>query len=189
MGSPLRDFDEVLTRGSRRLWFVAVVAVVVVAAGPGIAAEQERVGPERCGECHKKEYKAWLLSSHSSLLTDGYDEYTTDEVEAIAEDLDVFDVESDGICDGCHFNTYRDVLDEEELTATDCEACHGPAAGWVDIHSSFGARDGKQVGSVEDESPEHRQKACSAVAPPGVAVTDPFDGGSVEPVLHLSSGA
>ena len=158
MGSPFRDFDEVLTCGSRWLRFAAVAVAVVVAAGPGIAAEEERVGPERCGECHKKEYKAWLLSSHSSLLTDGYDEYTTDEVEAIAEDLDVFDVESDGICDGCHFNTYRDVLDEEELTATDCEACHGPAAGWVDVHSSFGARDGKQIRSVEDESPEHRQK-------------------------------
>ena len=81
MGSPFRDFDEVLTCGSRWLRFAAVAVAVVVAAGPGIAAEEERVGPERCGECHKKEYKAWLLSSHSSLLTDGYDEYTTEDVE------------------------------------------------------------------------------------------------------------
>jgi len=135
-----------------------VVVTVAFAAAPVIAAEEKRVGPERCGECHKKEYKAWLLSSHSSLLTDGYDEDKTDAVESIAEELDVFDVESDGTCEGCHYNFYRDDLDEEEITATDCEACHGPGAGWVDVHSSFGARDGEQIRSVEDESPEHRRQ-------------------------------
>ncbi len=149
-------------RGLRRFRLAAAVVGVAIATGPVFApnatAEGERVGPERCGECHKKEYKAWLLSSHSSLLTDGYDEDTTEEVEQIAEELDVFDVESDGICEGCHYNFYRDVLDEEEITATDCEACHGPGAGWVDVHSSFGSRDGQQIRSAEDESPEHRQQ-------------------------------
>ena len=161
MGSSLRDIDEVLT-GVRRLSRVGRLATVFVAAAvvvaPLVAIAQERVGPERCGECHKKEYKAWLLSSHSSLLTDGYDEDTTDYVESIAEELEVFDVETEGLCEECHYNFYRDVLDEEEVTAVDCETCHGPGAGWVDVHSSFGSRDGEPIRSAADESPEHRQQ-------------------------------
>jgi hypothetical protein len=157
--------DEVLTRNPRMHRVLGTVATAIVAvfvaAAPATAAEEERVGPERCGECHKKEYKAWLLSSHSTLITDGYDEDVTDEVEQIVEELDLFDVESDGTCDGCHYNFYRDVLGEQEITATDCEACHGPGAGWVDVHSSFGAEDGKQIRSAQDESPEHRRMRVS----------------------------
>ena len=82
----------------------------LVAAAPVLAAEEERVGSRAlCAECHKKEYKTWLLSSHSTLITDGYDEDVTDEVEQIVEELDLFDVENDGTCDGCHYNFYRDV--------------------------------------------------------------------------------
>ena len=165
MGSSLRVVDEVLTPGPRLLRVLgaaaATVMAILVVAAPAQAAEEERVGPERCGECHKKEYKAWLLSSHSTLITDGYDEDVTDEVEQIVEELDLFDVESEGICDVCHYNYYRDVLGEQEITATDCEACHGPGAGWVDIHSSFGAENGKQIRSSADESAEHRGQRVS----------------------------
>ncbi len=136
----------------------ALFVALLLAPLPAGAVEEERVGPERCGECHKKEYKAWLLSSHSTLITDGYDEDVTDEVEQIVEELELFDVESDGICDVCHYNYYRDVLGEQEITATDCETCHGPGAGWVDVHSSFGAENGKQIRSAADESPEHRRQ-------------------------------
>lgn len=154
--------DEVLTRLPWRLRiFLGAVAALLVVAASAQAAEEQRVGPERCGECHKKEYKAWLLSSHSTLITDGYDEDVTDEVEQIVEELDLFDVENDGTCDGCHYNFYRDVLGEQEITATDCETCHGPGAGWVDVHSSFGAEDGRQIRSAADESPEHRRQRVS----------------------------
>ena len=147
--------DEVLMRGLWRLIILGLVAAFFAAAAPATAAEEQRVGPERCAECHKKEYKTWLLSNHSTLITDGYDEDVTDEVEQIVEELELFDVENDGTCDGCHYNFYKDVLGEQEITATDCETCHGPGAGWVDIHSSFGAEGGKQIKLAANEAPEH----------------------------------
>lgn len=156
--------DEVLNRGSMsRLlrWAISWALVAVFVPAATAAAEEVRVGPERCGECHKKEYKTWLLSSHSTLLTDGYDPDVTDEVEEIVEELDLFDIENDGTCDGCHYNFYRDALNELEITATDCETCHGPGAGWVDVHSSFGERDGAQVSSAADEAPEHLSQRIS----------------------------
>ena len=147
-----------IARG-RRVSGVAKWSALVLLWTPGfggLAAADDRIGPERCGECHKKEFKAWNASTHSMLLSDSEDEEVLVKSEEIPDRLGIDDIESDAACVGCHFSYYRDEEGEEQLTSIDCESCHGAAAGWVDVHSDYGTRDGAQIERGEDENPTHR---------------------------------
>ncbi len=90
------------------------------------------------------------------LLSDSEDEEVLVKSEEIPDRLGIDDIETDAACVGCHFSYYRDEEGEEQLTSIDCESCHGAAAGWVDVHSAYGTRDGAQIERAEDELPAHR---------------------------------
>ena len=133
-------------------------AMFLIGAVSFQAAAADRVGPERCGECHKLEFKAWNETTHGTLLSDSEDDEVLEKSEAIPEALGIDDIETDPSCVGCHFSYYVDDDQEEQLTSVDCESCHGAASGWVDQHSDYGSKDGAPVERARDEDPAHRTK-------------------------------
>jgi hypothetical protein len=135
----------------------ALGAALVLAPVGGVQAQSERVGNEKCGECHKKERKAWLVTKHARLLYDADDETVIENSDLYAEKLGLDDIESAPECGGCHFNTYTSE-EGEQVGSVDCESCHGKASGWVDIHSDYGAKDGKAIEDPAMEDPGHREQ-------------------------------
>lgn len=121
---------------------------------PFQAVAADRVGPERCGECHKLEFRAWNESTHGTLLSDSESNEVLEKSEEISEALGIDDIETDASCVGCHFSSYIDDAQEEQLTSVDCESCHGAASGWVDLHGDYGPTGDR----AEDEDPTHKTK-------------------------------
>ena len=126
-------------------------------AAVAVGAEEARVGPERCGECHKLEFRAWDRSHHALLLSDSESEEVLEKSEEIPSLLGIDDIETDAACSGCHFSYHEDEEGEKQLGSVDCESCHGAAAAWIDLHSDYGSKDGKQIERALDEDPAHRQ--------------------------------
>ncbi len=85
-----------------------------VKPGPG---EASYVGVEACSKCHESERKFWNATSHAAA-------YTTLSVQHKEFNLD---------CVGCHVTGYgkpggTTVTHVENLTAVQCEVCHGPGS-------------------------------------------------------------
>ncbi len=64
-------------------------------AAVAVGAEEARVGPERCGECHKLEFRAWDRSHHALLLSDSESEEVLEKSEEIPSLLGIDDIETD----------------------------------------------------------------------------------------------
>ena len=139
-------------------------------APPG--AGHEKVGAERCGECHKKEFRSWNATSHASLLTDSEDDEVVEKAEEIPERLEIDDIEEDAACRGCHFSHYTDFEGDEQVTSVECESCHGAGADWVDVHSDYGSKDGQEIEKAADEDPAHREQRIKTSKQNGMLAPD-----------------
>lgn len=140
----------------------AAGALLLLVLAPGAARAQghvhpDKVGAERCGECHKKEFKAWDRSTHSVVLSDRDDPSVIEKSEEYAEKLGIFYIDEEDACASCHFTWFPDAEGEPQVTAVDCESCHGAARQWVDVHSDYGqAADGSAIDDPAQEDPAHR---------------------------------
>ncbi len=134
-----------------------LLASTLPAMGLAEDAADKKVGAEKCGECHKKEFKAWNVTKHSQILSDAEDEETIKQSEEIPERLGIDDIEVAAECSNCHFTYFYDEDGDEQLTSVDCESCHGYAREWVDIHSDYGVKNGSPIEDAEDEDPAHRE--------------------------------
>lgn len=121
----------------------------------------DRVGAERCGECHEREYRHWSQTLHARLLTESDDETVLELTDEIPDALGIDDLETDPACAGCHFSQYRDDAGDERIAAVDCESCHGAASGWLDVHSDYGSSDGRRIEDADQEDPAHRKRRLS----------------------------
>ena len=159
---------------SQRAVFLGLSLIIALITGLGLGVlgplpaladvADQKVGAERCGECHTKEFKAWDQSTHSQLLTDSDDDEVLEQSEAIPEKLGIDDIEEAEECSSCHFTYYYDADGDEQLTSVDCESCHGHAKEWVGIHSDLGEKDGQAIEKPEDEDPAHaKQRWAMAV--------------------------
>jgi hypothetical protein len=120
--------------------------------------DPNRVGAEECGQCHKKEFKAWNRSTHSVVLSDRDDDEVIEKSEEYAEALGIDDIEAAPECSSCHFTYFFDEDDDEQVTGVDCESCHGVGKQWMDIHSDYGSVGGAPIENPEDEDPLHREQ-------------------------------
>jgi hypothetical protein len=97
-------------------------------AGPDLECNKE-LG---CVKCHEKEYQAWLGMKHNhSLSMPG-----TDLAKGIKKALKIRGpVQRAELCQNCHFTVVVFQGEENAKYGISCESCHGPARGWVPIHS------------------------------------------------------
>jgi len=107
------------------------------------------VGPERCGECHKREFAAWKDSGHAR----GYHTmHRSPAAKAIAANLGMTRIKSAPSCIRCHYTPVERLGAVRAGQGVSCESCHGPAADWLAVHDDFGGSDVNE----DDEKPEHR---------------------------------
>ena len=140
------------------LMIFALLAVIILPATAWGEPDPNRVGAEECGQCHKKEFKAWNRSTHSVVLSDRDDDEAIEKSEEYAEALEIDDIEAAPECSSCHFTYFFDEDGDEQVTGVDCESCHGVGKQWIDIHSDYGSIGGAPIENPEDEDPLHREQ-------------------------------
>jgi len=121
------------TRSLRLFSALAGVAVASVAIGSPDPAKVQ--GPESCGECHKQEVEAWKLTHHFSTFNDMH---RTDEAKAIADKMGIRRIKSESLCLDCHYTSKATSDGPAVIAGVSCEACHGAAHDWINIHNDYG---------------------------------------------------
>ena len=113
-------------------------------------------GNDKCTDCHKSEYKAWLQTYHA---IEAFDKLrTSDTAATFAKKLKIPETRlaKDSICVQCHATPQTLGRRRGVIAGVSCEACHGGAGGedgWLNIHAVYGP-----VGTPrEAEPPEHYQ--------------------------------
>ena len=105
-----------------------------------VATAEKLVTPERCQECHASEYEVWRTTTHAT----GFNElHRRDSAKAIYESLGLRTIKRGGdettpACLECHYVPEVRRGNLRAGNGVTCEACHGPARDWVDVHSDYG---------------------------------------------------
>lgn len=133
------------------LYMVAVLLFFsnahLAVASPDIA---DIVGPNECGECHKKEVEAWRGTHHFSTFKELS---RTKDAKQIAKNLGLKRIKTEGDCVSCHFTRQLVGGSPEAVAGISCESCHGGAKNWMDIHNDYGGKDVKK----EAETAAHKE--------------------------------
>ncbi len=102
------------------------------------ATVREAIGPSRCVRCHAKEWAWWEKTDgppprgHVNALR----QLESPEARRYAARLGVADAfAANGSCVACHATVFRG----EAREGVSCESCHGPGAGYLDVHAQPGA--------------------------------------------------
>jgi len=126
-------------------------AVVPSTLGDELPNAGRIVGPDRCGECHKREFAAWKDSGHAR----GYQTmHRSPAAKAIAANLGMTRIKSAPSCIRCHYTPVERLGAVRAGQGVSCESCHGPAADWLAVHDDFGGADVNE----SDEKPAHRAR-------------------------------
>jgi hypothetical protein len=83
----------------------------LLSPGDAHSGRADYTGAKRCGECHQAAYKAWQDTAHARADTS-------------------LGAKPAGACLGCH-TTGEAPASRPFLPAVQCEACHGPGAGYA----------------------------------------------------------
>lgn len=136
-------------------WSVCAALLLVAVPGSGMEAEFDEnfVGPDACGQCHRAELDVWENSQHFATFRElpRHPDIST-YLEAIDGENNI---RRDPVCSTCHF-TQISVRGRppRPVAGPSCESCHGAAAGWIDVHNDYGGA-GASAGS---ESEVHRRE-------------------------------
>ena len=162
---PGSRFSSVSLRSSCIGFAAAFGLLCGVLAGTASAAPdpEKVVGPDRCGECHEFEVKAWKKSKHAK----GFRSLTKNPrrkvTRKIAKAMNVKLIKR-GFCAGCHYTSIPRGNRTKAIAGVSCESCHGAAVDWVDIHQNFGGKDTAK----EKETLEHRNQRLNKVKMAGM---------------------
>lgn len=155
-----------------RAMLCALALAVVV---PSVARAQDPskvVGPEKCKDCHKAAYAAWMASTHGKTFRDFQHPHKADSILTAMGERSA----RRGVCADCHY-TQQAVGSRRPraITGVSCESCHTGAKEWIDVHNDFGkAPDGKKA-TAANESPAHRSARLAQMAKLGMIRPDePF---------------
>ena len=113
------------------------------------AETKATLGPKSCANCHKLSIRAWKSTHHFKTFKALPKKKNA---KAIAKKMGIKRMKSKSDCLTCHFTSKPKKSKTKVVAGISCESCHGPAKGWMDIHSEFG---GKGV-KAKDETPEHK---------------------------------
>ena len=122
------------------------------------------VGAESCGECHRDELTAWKRTAHQR----GYlSMHRLPAAKEIARRLGVKRIKRDPGCISCHYAPKPESPKLRAATGVACESCHGPAAHWLDVHSSYGDADATRETETETHRAARQQRSlASGMNPP-----------------------
>ena len=112
----------------------------------------------------QNEYSVW---SENDKHARAYTVLLNDESKKIAVNLGLESAETADICLDCHADNVPDELRGPKFQITDgvgCEACHGGAERWIEVHKASETREGHQRnlanGLFPTENPKARAKLC-----------------------------
>lgn len=108
------------------------------------------VGPDKCGECHKAEFKVWKNTHHYKTFKKMH---RTKEAKEIKEKMGIRRIKAESDCLTCHYTSKPKGGKAKPIAGISCESCHTPAKKWLDVHNDLGGKDVKP----KDEKPEHRK--------------------------------
>jgi len=137
---------------------LAVVLAFVVGLSPCIGAdEHEFVGAKKCKICHSTDkksgthYKVWEEGAHAK----AFEALLTDKAKESAKKHGIEDPSKAEACLSCH-TTVGAPNPEEGVS---CEACHGPASGYLKVHEKEGYEAAVAAGMVDFLKMEKEAKA------------------------------
>lgn len=108
------------------------------------------VGHEQCARCHGQEISQWQTTPHFKTFDTLH---RKPEAKAIADRLGLNSVKRNDTCIKCHYTAVEKRGRLRPVSGVSCEACHGAAKDWINIHADYG---GAGI-TKATESPEHRQ--------------------------------
>ena len=122
----------------------AATVVAAVCAPPSFAGRSDFVGADVCGGCHVEAYKAWKSSAH-----------------ARADESVGTGVKDSRSCMGCH-STGEAPAGRPFFSGVQCEACHGPGAGYAADDVMRDATLSRNLGLRDLSTPEARKALCTS---------------------------
>lgn len=164
-----------LRQGWNSIACAMLCALTLVVMLPSAARAQDPskvVGPEKCKDCHKAAYAAWMASTHGKTFRDFQHPEKADSIlKAMGERS-----ARRGICADCHYTQQAEGSRRARaITGVSCESCHTGAKDWIDVHNDFGKTpDGKKA-TAATESAAHRSARLAQTAKLGMIRPDqPF---------------
>lgn len=155
---------------------VALGAVVLAVVCAPLARAQDPtkvVGPEKCKDCHKAAYAAWMASTHGKTFREFRHPKKADSILAAMGERSA----RRGICADCHYTQQARAGSRHAraIAGVSCESCHTGAKDWIDVHNDFGKLANGKKATAATETPAHRQARLAQTAKLGMIRPDqPF---------------
>jgi len=145
------------------LWLVRI-ATMVLLAGIGLSAARAGdpaliVGPNACGECHKKESAIWQNTHHFTTFRDLPNKKEADD---IAGKMDVKRLKSESLCLNCHFTLQAP---DKVIAGISCESCHSGGKNWIKVHAEFSGKKEGQETKAEIAARWQKSEAAGMIRP------------------------
>jgi hypothetical protein len=123
------------------LWAAIVTAGVILVPALAGAGRSDFVGAEVCGECHREAFEAWSKSAHARAS------------ESLGRRV------ASRRCLSCH-STGEAPAGRPFYSGVQCEACHGPGAGYAPEDIMRNPTLSRDLGLRELGSEEQRRALC-----------------------------
>lgn len=120
-----------------------------LAAQPVQCDPAKVVSSARCAKCHIAEFNVWRQTPHAQTLETLH---RNPQALEIAKRLGQTSVKRNDICIDCHYTSQMADGASRVVEGISCEACHGAARDWIQVHSDYG---GPTVNAAS-ESEQHR---------------------------------
>lgn len=122
-------------------WLLPAMLVALLFAAPAVAQtawdHSKIVGPDKCAECHKKTLAIWKETHHFKTFREMP---RREKASEIAKKMGLKRIKAGSLCLDCHFTTVVEGDKRKAVAGISCESCHGPAAGYLKVHSEFSGK-------------------------------------------------
>lgn len=116
---------------------LALLFVAAPADAQNVMDHSKVVGPEKCAECHKATIKIWQGTHHFKTFRALP---KSKDSKAIVKKMGLKRIKAGSLCLDCHFTTTMDGDKRDAIAGISCESCHGPAKGYLKVHSEFSGK-------------------------------------------------
>ena len=107
------------------------------------------IGANACAECHKQEAEAWRGTHHFKTFREMP---RNTAANAIAKKMGVRRINSESLCQNCHFTVQQKDNKKEAVSGISCESCHGAGQDWIKVHSGFSGKKAETETKAEKDA-------------------------------------
>ncbi len=147
-------------------WFVMAVLIALLWAGRAdsqTASDYSKVvGPGKCAECHKQTAAIWKATHHFKTFAELP---RRKEANAIVKKMGLRRIKAGSLCLDCHFTTVVQKEKRKAIAGISCEACHGPGADYLKLHSEFSGKKKATESKAEREKRWVDSEAAGMIRP------------------------